>query len=312
MPEPNRTEPQNNAWTFEQAADAILEQVAKEQQSVRIAGPSGFGKSRFLYEVFNGRVTIGEQADNAAVIYADYSIVGNEVGKLALEIAESGSSSILVVDECPIRIHHKLALIAQREGSRLRIATVDVETRIEQTSSTLTIRLEPASKEMISAIAKGIDPGIPENAIGFIQELSNGFPQMAVLAAKQKGSKKQTIQSAAQYINRVLWGHDAPNEEAERALSVLSMFDWVGIDGRVKAQAEYISSQLARMSFDAFVEHIKSFKSRGIVVQRGDFVQVQPIPLAARLAGSRLPLLPDGKLLLFFTDAPAELRASSS
>jgi hypothetical protein len=309
-PERDSSEPQSNAWTFEQAADAVLKQIAKEQQSVRIAGPSGFGKSRFLYEVFNGRTTIGEQADNAAVIYADYSIVGDEVGKLALEIAESGSSSILVVDECPDQIHHKLALIAQREGACLRIATVDVETRIEQTSSTLTIRLEPASKEMISAIAKGVDPGIPENAIGFIQELSNGFPQMAVLAAKQKGSKKQTIQSAAQYIDRVLWGHDTPREEAERALSVLSLFDWVGIDGRVKAQAEYISSHLARMSSDAFVEHIKSFKSRGIVVQRGDFVQVQPIPLAARLAGARLPLLPHGKLLLFFTDAPAELKAS--
>jgi hypothetical protein len=310
VPERDRAEPQNKAWTFEQAAEAVLKQISKEQQSVRIAGPSGFGKSRFLYEVFNRRTTIGEQTDNAAIIYADYSIAGDEVAKLALEIAEGGSSSILVVDECPDQLHHKLASIARREDSNLRIATIDVETRIEQASSTLTIRLEPASKEMISAIVKGVDPNIPENAVGFIQELSHGFPQMAVLAAKQKGSKKQTIQSAAQYVDRVLWGHDTPNEEAERALSTLSLFDWVGIDGRVQLQAEYISSQLARMSFDAFVEHIKSFKSRGIVIQRGDFVQVQPIPLAARLAGERLPLLPDGKLLLFFTEAPAELRAS--
>jgi hypothetical protein len=302
--------PQSDAWTFEQAADAVLKQIATEQQGVRIAGPSGFGKSRFLYEVFNRSTTVGEQADNAAVIYADYSIVGDEVAKLALEIAESGSSAILVVDECPDQLHHKLALIAQREGSCLRIATIDVETRIEQTLNTLSIRLEPASKEMISAIAKGVDPSIPENAVGFIQELSHGFPQMAVLAAKQKGSKKQTIQSAAQYVDRVLWGHNIPNEEAERALSVLSLFDWVGIDGRVKAQAEYISSELARMQFDVFVEHIKSFKSRGIVIQRGDFVQVQPVPLAARLAGARLPLLPDGKLLVFFTNAPSELKAS--
>jgi hypothetical protein len=103
VPERDRAKPQNNAWTFEQAADAVLKQIAEEQQNVRIAGPSGFGKSRFLYEVFNRRTTIGEQADNAAVIYADYSIVGDEVAKLALEIAESGSSSILIVDECPIK-----------------------------------------------------------------------------------------------------------------------------------------------------------------------------------------------------------------
>jgi hypothetical protein len=308
--ERGRIDPKNKAWTFEQAADAVLDQIAQEQQSVRIAGPSGFGKSRFLYEVFNRNASIGEQADRAAVIYADYSIVGDEVAKLALEIAESGSSSIMVIDECPDQVHYKLASIAQREGSFLRIATIDVETRIEQDSGTLTIRVEPASKEMISSIARGVDPNIPENAVGFIQELSHGFPQMAVLAARQKGRKKQIIQSAAQYIDRVLWGRDTPNEEAERALSTLSLFDWIGIDGRVQAQAEYIAKQLARMPFEAFVQHIKSFKSRGIVIQRGDFVQVQPIPLAARLAGARLPLLPDGKLLLFFTEAPAELRAS--
>jgi hypothetical protein len=45
-------------------------------------------------------------------------------------------------------------------------------------------------------------------------------------------------------------------------------------------------------------------------MQRGDFVQIQPIPLAARLAARRLSLLPDGKLASFFTQAPPELRMS--
>ena len=111
-----RGEAQNRGWNFEQAAAAVLEQLSKEQQSVRVAGPSGFGKSRFIYEVFNRRATIADQADNTAVIYADHSIVGDEVARLALEIAESGSSSILIVDECPDQVHYRLATIAQRAG----------------------------------------------------------------------------------------------------------------------------------------------------------------------------------------------------
>ena len=163
MPEAERSEPQNKAWTFEQAANALPDQVSKDQHSVRVRGPSGFGKSRFAYETFNRRAVLADEADHAAVIYADYSIVGDEIPKLALEIAESGSGAILVVDECPDQIHYKLAGIAQRAGSCLRVVTIDVETRIEQSENTLTIRLEPAAKEMISAIAKAVDPKIPDS-----------------------------------------------------------------------------------------------------------------------------------------------------
>jgi hypothetical protein len=305
-----RAKPGNKAWTFDQAAEAVLRHLSKEQRSVRIAGPSGFGKSRFVYETFHHRSTLADQADSAGVIYADYSIVGDEVAKLALEIAESGSHSILIVDECPDQLHHKLDSIARRAGSNLRLLTIDVETRVEQSKNTLAIRIEPAPEELILEIAKAVDPKIAESSLRLIQELSHGFPQMAVLAAKQKGSGKQTIQSAQQYIDRVLWGQRTPLPEAQKALSILSLFNWVGIAGRMAGQAECLATELANIGVDVFVEHVKSFKNRGIVIQRGDFVQVQPIPLAASLGAARLPLFADGKLVSFFKGAPPELKKS--
>jgi hypothetical protein len=90
----------------------------------------------------------------------------------------------------------------------------------------------------------------------------------------------------------------------------MSLFDWLGLSGRVKEQAAYVAREFAGMSEDSFVEHVRSFKSRGIIIQRGDFVQVQPIPLAARLAAHRLSLLTDGKVASFFAHAPSELRMS--
>lgn len=306
------TESQNKPWAFDQAAAAILKQLSKEKQSVRIAGPSGFGKSRFVYELFSRHAVLADQVDNVGIIYADHSIVGDEVAKLAFEIAESGSPSILVVDECPDQLHYKLAMIAQRADSFLRVLTIDVETRVEQSENTLAIRVEPASNELISGIAKAIDPKISDASLRLIQDLSQGFPQMAVLASRQKGSGKQTIQSAEQYIDRVLWGQRSPRDEAQKALSVLSLFNWVGIAGEVANQAGRIASDLANMSFGSFVEHIKSFKSRGVVIRRGDFVQVQPIPLAARLGAARLQLLPDGKLASFFKGVTPELKKSIS
>jgi hypothetical protein len=58
------------------------------------------------------------------------------------------------------------------------------------------------------------------------------------------------------------------------------------------------------------VEHLLSFESRGIITRRGDFLQVGPVPLAARLGLARLAVMTADKLLDFFNQAPEELRAS--
>src|ERR1700730_17343515 len=110
--------------------------------------------------------------------------------------------------------------------------------------------------------------------------------------------------------DRIIWGMRPHNDRAQKALETASLFDWLGLSGRVKEQAAYIAHEFAGMSEDTFVEDLKSSQQRGIIVRRGDFVQIQPIPLAAHLASRRLSLLPDGKLASFFTQAPPELRMS--
>jgi hypothetical protein len=303
-------ETQNRLWTFDQAAAEILSRLSNDQQSVRIAGPSGFGKSRFLFEVFNQQGLIGNDIDRASVIYADHAIVGDEISKLALEIADSGAATILVVDECPDDMHLKLASACHRQDSKLRLVSLDVETRVLLAKNTLAIRLEPAPGELISEIAKGVAPKLSDSDTRLIQELSHGFPQMAVLAAQLNANGPRTIRSVDQLLNRIIWGRKPPNADAQKALEVLSLFEWVGLSGRVKEQSAIVAAELAGLSDDAFTEHIKSFKARGIVVQRGDFVQVEPLPLAVRLATHRWEMMPDGKLLKFFQSAPRALQDS--
>ncbi|MCZ6773637.1 MAG: hypothetical protein O7G83_16890 [Proteobacteria bacterium] len=287
-----------------------MNHLSEDQRILRVVGPSGFGKSRFAYELFNHRTEPADEIDSVGVIYADHSIVGDEVAKLALEIADVGFSAILIVDECPDDSHLKLAELALRAGSRLRLVTIDVETRVQQAEGTLTIRLEPAPTEMIGAIAQGIAPKLSDADARYIQELSNGFPVMAVLAARENADGRQTIRSVGQVMDRIIWGKRSRDDKAQKALEFLSLFEWLGLSGRVSDQARHIATVLAGMSEDAFVEYVKSFKSRGVVVQRGDYVQVQPIPLAARLAEQRLAVLPEGRLASFFTQAPSKLRKS--
>ena len=308
VPVGERKDKRRNAWTFDQAAEAALRHLSEDKVAARIAGPSGFGKTRFAYELFNRRASGLDEIETAAVIFVDFSIGSDEILKLALEIAEAGSPTILVVDECPDDMHIKLAGLAKRVGSRLRIVTMDVETKVVQAKESLVIRLEPAATKQIGAIARAVDSNLSDSDVRFIEELSHGFPQMAVLAARENADGRQTIQSVEQLLGRIIWGTRLRSEEAERALEFLSLFEWVGLTKRVGDHAAVIAGEFAGMTEDAFVAQIKSFTSRGIIEQRGDYAQVAPIPLAARLGAHRLSLLADGKLVAFFGKAPADLK----
>lgn len=310
IPDADRIDITINAWSYDQAVQACLDFLDQDHAVVRIAGPSGFGKSRFAYEMLNSASSLSGEAENASVIYADYSVIGDEVLKLALEIADAGSTAILVIDECADDIHLKVAEFAGRDGSSLRVVTLNVETKIIQAKNTLTIRLERADDAMVKAIAKGIVPELNETDTRFIAELSNGYPSMAVLAAQQNGDGRQTIKSVEQIMDRVIWGRRTRNDEAQKALESLSLFDWAGFEGAVADQAAFIASELVGISSDRFIEHILSFDARGLVIKRGGFIQIDPIPLAARLGEHRLSVLSADALLRLFKSAPVELQAS--
>ncbi|MCS6292671.1 MAG: hypothetical protein H8J66_06305 [Nitrospira sp.] len=297
-------------WNFIQAAGNALGHLAKDKAVLRIAGPSGFGKTRFAFELFNRQELLSDELDRAAVIYADLRIVGEEVGKLALEIADSAGPAILVVDECPDDLHMKLAAITCRAGSRLRLVTIDVETKIQDSQNSLVIRFEPASDKTIGSIAKAVAPRLSDADSSRIQELAKGFPKMAVLAARQNGSGRQSIISAEELVTRIVWGRRQQNGDVQKSLEVLSLFESVGLTGQVAEEGKFIAERIGGINQDTFVEHIKSISSRGVILKRGDYVQVAPIPLAASLGANRLALLPTATLVDIFLDAPVNLRKS--
>ena len=300
----------DNIWTFTTAATAILNHLQQEKRIVRLHGPSGYGKSRFIYEVFHQARDLSGRADVATLIFADRRIVGDETQKLALEIADEGYPAILVVDDCDDAAHAKLAEIVRRADSRMRLVTINIEAASSANSDTLTIRAERSTDALIEQIAKAIAPKTSDSASRLIQALSAGFPRMAVIAARQRADTRQTLRSVEELIDRILWEGRTKNEEAARAIEFASLFEWVGIAGSASSQAKFIAENLALISEDSYVEHVRSFKRRGIAVQVGNFLQIQPLPLAARLAAHRLAALPQGRLVRFFADAPKELQSS--
>ncbi|MDR9779598.1 hypothetical protein [Rhizobium redzepovicii] len=307
--EAERKDDRINAWSFNQCVQACLDGLEDKDRIIRVVGPSGFGKSRLVYQMLTDGAAVDTQVATRSVIYADYSLVEEEVLKLALEIADSGSNVILVVDDCPDDVHRKLADSAGRAGSQLRLITINVETKFTNAKGTITLRLERADDANIEAIAKSAAPALRDADSRFIAELANGFPQMAVLGAQQ-GDGRDIINSAEQVLDRVIWGGRTPNDEAQKALETLSLFEWVGFKGQASAEAAFVAEKLASMPPAQFTDLILGFRARGIIDVRGSFFQVLPVPLAARLGESRLGRLSPEALISFFSDAPEELKSS--
>ncbi|MGN6304194.1 MAG: hypothetical protein ACTHNH_05220 [Mesorhizobium sp.] len=310
VPDSERKAAKVNAWTYEQAKVVCLDALDGTERKIRVVGPSGFGKSRFVYEILNEGPTVAEQSLTRSVIYADYSMVGDEALKLALEIADYGAQVTLVVDECPDQVHYKLVEFVDRDGSELRLITVDVETKFVQVAGLLTVKLERVDDSTIEAIAKSAAPGLKQSDTRLIAELANGFPQMAVLGAQQNADSRDTIVSVEQVLDRVIWGDKPRNEDAQRALEALSLFEWIGFRDQAAGEAKFIAEQLAGVSQERFVDLVLEFEKRGVLDVRGNFIQVIPVPLAARLGIARLGKLSQGTLNSFFTAAPEGVKAS--
>lgn len=296
--------------TYDQARCQIKDHLASDRALVRVFGPSGFGKSRFVYEVFDRAKQVADEIDIVSVIYCDGSVSGNEAVKLTLELADTELPATLIVDECSDELHTKLANLVKRTNSRLRLVTIDIETAVVETADTLLVRVEKADDELIKGIANGIAPKLSDRARNFIADLANGFPRMAVLAAQHGADGQKTFRSVQQIVDRIIWGSKQRSAEAQRALEVASLFEWVPLQDNASDPAILLATELAQMAHPVFVEHLLSFKSRGVITQRGQFVQVGPLPLATRLGTARLNVMLPQQLVRFFQRAPEGLQTS--
>lgn len=305
----DRRDRSRNTWTFQQARRAILDHIAEPRRAVRAFGASGLGKTRLARNLFehDGLVTSAVQA--ASVIYADHSVVGDAVLQLAHRFADTAADVVLVVDECPDRTHQRLMEAVIQAGSRLRLISIDVENHQMASSTVLTVEVGAASPQLISTIVASIDARLNATVRSYIADIAQGFPRMAVQGSRAAGEGGNPIGSAAELIDRIIWGRRNPDAEALRALEVAALFDVLRIKGEDPTDLAVIAPTLAEMSEPRMREHLVSFAERGIVVEKGRFAQVQPIPLAAHLGRRRLKVLGAGGVGRFFAGAQPYLQS---
>lgn len=291
--------------TFERAAAAASEFLAAGGRAVRIVGTSGYGKTRLAFELFSKDRSKLNRLDPETLVFASYDDVEARLGSIALDLADGGAPTILVVDDCPDDVHRDLAAKARRSGSLLRVITTDVETRVQSNAQNFVLEVGAASTKIVEDMAKQVAPDISGSDVGFVRDLADGFPRMALLAAQAISDGYYALATVEDLIDRIVWGRNSRDADTEQILALASFFTVVGVDGDAVSELDTLSEFLGTTTVSAY-QRLDSLRQRGVTVRRGDYIEVQPLPLAARLAARLLDARPREWLSELFSSISSE------
>jgi len=271
-------------------------------RSIRIVGPSGYGKTRFIHALFStADGSPNDFLDSKQVVYVVYDDVKNIVVNIARELAQSGSRCILVVDDCPDEIHMRLWEAMARGNANAILITVGVETKSDAFDRSLVIEVQAASDELIEGIVRDVSTEEVTSDVLFVRELAQGFPSMALLAARATMNGDEALSSVEALISRIVWGNKEPDDEALFALQTLSLFSALGVENKPGKELEEVAEFIDRKPQSLF-RLLSGFRDRGVVARLGDYAEVRPVPLAMRLANAWLAYMPGGTLERLFRE----------
>ena len=298
--------------TFEQAEEYLLNHIAGSQKFARIIGPSGIGKTRFIYEILKSNGTTAEIALSTSVVYCEAQGIQSEVTQLAQSLSSSKSSALLLVDDCSRELAAKLYEIATNQESQLRIITIGNDNQPVETTtgSCLNISIDIADNEFIDGIIRSRYPNIDNSVIQLIRELSGGYPRIAVLATDNYSDQLPILKSVEDLVERILTGCGIKESEHLRAVECLSLFKQLGADEEFSHEIDCTASSLARQTGDEMYEYLARKSNQNLIGHYGNHFTIQPLPIAIFLGRRRLDLLRVNTILSFIENAPQSLRNS--
>lgn len=275
----------------------IFDFFQSKGKSIQVIGPSGYGKTRFVHQLIGcDNTLLGAVSDSSQVIYCIYDEVQDRLLDLARNIADSGSRSLLVVDDCPDILHGRLNDAINRDGANCKLITIGVETKSESLRKSITVQLTPAADDLIEGIAGAVNSQIGQFNSSFIRELSQGFPRMAVFAAESLAVQDEELSSVENLVDRILWGHQQPDQQALEAVQILSLFTVVGMEKEAASELQMLTAYCDQKYQDIY-RNLHRFVGRGVVLRKGDYGATQPVPLARSLANQWIESRPSGSLL---------------
>ncbi len=277
--------------------------------SVRLAGLSGVGKTRFAQALFDAR--IGEQAlSPSQVVYADMSD-GPEPDPVTLanQLVSDKSPAVLIVDNCPPDLHRRLTQTCSISHSTVSLLTVEYDVRDDiPEERTSVFRLEPASDDLIEKLVFGRFPHIGQVDARTIAEFSGGNARVAIALANtvQHGETLSGFRSE-ELFERLFWQRHDPNESLlVSAQACALVYSFEGTDATSESSELKFLGSLVQKSGQDLYKDVSALKGRDLVQSRDVWRAILPHAIANRLAKQALDAIPKDTLVSGFLKSSSE------
>jgi len=277
--------------------------------SVRLTGLSGVGKTRLVQALFDNRV--GESALNQyQAIYTDISDSPEpDPVTIANQLINDKTRAILIVDNCPPDLHHRLTQACSRQRSTVSLLTVEYDVRDDLPEETSVFRLEPASEEIIEKLISKRFAHIGQVDARTIADFSGGNARVAIALANtvQQGETLSGFRNE-QLFERLFWQRHAPNESLLTSAQVFSLvYSFEGADASSeKSEIKFLASLIGISCADLYRD-LFELKERDLIQSRSIWRAVLPHAIANRLARRALETIPKETLVSGFLGNSARL-----
>jgi len=260
--------------------------------SIRIAGLSGVGKTRFVQALFEEEAA-ENPLDPTLAVYTDISDSPLPVPQtLVDELVANRRRAVLIVDNCSSELHTQLTAKCKVSGI-VSLLTIEYDIREDIPDETNVFRLEPASPDLIAKVIEQQFPHISQVDRSTITRFADGNSRVAIALAGTLG-KRDSLAGITNYdlFRRLFWQKQDQTDSLLRAAQACALV--YSFDGENQNNELPRLAALAGMEVLELYREVSILIKRGLAQKRGVWRAVLPHAIANVLAAQALSAIPYG------------------
>ena len=278
--------------SFPKFAEIRHQILTEPYRLIQFMGLSGIGKSRMIFEIFHG-------IDNSNNYYCSNASDDRLLNELSTFLRERmNEEGVIVLDDCNGDAFSKISKLRLEINTKYKIIGIynDTEDIVRERGVN---QLYLNRRDLLDSVNQYIQDQIgllgnqAENIVRQIQDISDGFPVVAIKAIQSYRENGVTNLMNEDELWKKMCGYQSLTVDERVALQSLSLFEPLGYEQEFACDYQMVKYNENITPFDynhlkiddIFEKLVKSYKNKELIEINSCWLLVRPLPLAVWLVG---------------------------
>lgn len=278
--------------SFPKFAEIRHQILTEPYRLIQFMGLSGIGKSRMIFEIFHG-------IDNSNNYYCSNASDDRLLNELSTFLRERmNEEGVIVLDDCNGDAFSKISKLRLEINTKYKIIGIynDTEDIVRERGVN---QLYLNRRDLLDSVNQYIQDQIgllgnqAENIVRQIQDISDGFPVVAIKAILSYRENGVTNLMNEDELWKKMCGYQSLTVDERVALQSLSLFEPLGYEQEFARDYQMVKYNENITPFDynhlkiddIFEKLVKSYKNKELIEINSCWLLVRPLPLAVWLVG---------------------------